>query len=132
MRFNGVMYGLLCLGTLPLQAQITSSTFPGAAVQGNSQATRLQSRSDTRISLEARDSTRLWLIKMIAQRAGLKPTFNGGAAQLDERIDVRIVNLPAFKAVLEVLKGSNLLAKLAPDGITLMVRSDSSSATANR
>ncbi len=128
MRLSVVISGLLCLGFSPLDAQTESAGVSVADVR--EKLTRLQSRAtETRISLEVRDSTRLWLIKTIAQRSGLKPIFNGGAAQLNTRIPIKIVNLPALDAVLEVLKGSNLIAKVASDGSTLLVRSDSSKST---
>lgn len=121
-----MLCGLFCLCRISLAAQTVSRDLSTADNEINQRGKRIQSRVDTsRISFEARDRTRLWLIQMIAKQAGFRPMLNGSAAQLDERLSVKFVNLRPMAAVEKVLEGSNLSAKFASDGVTLMVRPDS-------
>jgi hypothetical protein len=119
MRSNVITCSLLCLVALPLYAQTMAVNIQ----ERSSGETSISQGGKTKVSLDVRDSTRLWAIKAIARQAGLRPAFNSSdSKQLDARITIKFANTPALDAVNAVLKGSTLVATLASDGVTLMVR----------
>ncbi len=91
------------------------------------QAVLQKREQDARVSLDMRNSTRLSIIKALAQEAQLKTTFIGDMKALDSRINAKFSDVDVMDAIREVLRGTGLSAKMASDGVTLMIRPEATS-----
>lgn len=84
------------------------------------------------ISLEARDSTVLWLINRIGQLAGVKTTFYGGDDDLNKRISVSLKNVSAKVALQEVLKNTSLQLRPMSSGNSIVISGRGASDVPNK
>jgi TonB-dependent SusC/RagA subfamily outer membrane receptor len=86
----------------------------------------------TRVTLTLRDSTVESAVNAVAQQAHLRVVFNNTSQDLlRKRVDVHVKNLPVMQALESVLSRSGLVAKLAPDGETVMIRAGDASTARN-
>lgn len=74
------------------------------------------------ISLSLKDTTLRHAILAIARESGRQITFDNELPQLSERISAEIKNAKVMDALATVLKGKNLVATIANDGSTIVVR----------
>ncbi len=114
--------GLMSVWTHTSFAQTPEPVTSKSRPKSETRAESPQYGPQARVNLEIRDSTRLWIIKAIAQQARLQPTFIDGTSALDTRIRISLIDLKALDAVRAVLKGTTLSATVASDGVTLMIR----------
>ncbi|HXC25586.1 MAG TPA: TonB-dependent receptor plug domain-containing protein, partial [Gemmatimonadaceae bacterium] len=110
--------GTVLGGVVPLAAQVTYMVFPVQKVVSN-RATGQP--TGQKVTVEAKDSTVKFLVDEIARQAHLLPTYVHSAA-FDRRISVQLHDLAAMDAFAVVLKGTGLVARLASDGETVMIR----------
>lgn len=81
-----------------------------------------QPNANALITLEVKDRTVLWAAEAIAREARLKLLVNGSNKQLQNKISISFKGTRAMDALVEVLKGTGLEAKLASGGETVMIR----------
>ena len=76
-----------------------------------------------RVTLIVRDSTIEYVIGALARQGSLQPRYVDSPT-LAQRVTVHIVDVNVMDALASVLKGTGLMAKLASDGETVMIRSE--------
>lgn len=84
-------------------------------------------QTSTQITVSVKDSSLMWVIEEISRQARLKPVFNGGVQALSKKVSIDINNTEALTAIQRLLRNTGLVARLASDGETLMVRQMSDS-----
>ncbi len=105
---------------VPAPAQVIYSVFPAQpATQSSQQPTR---RSERLVSLSVHDSTVEYVIASIARQAGMRVAYRSKTPELAKRVTVRVTNMDVRKALAVAVKGTGLVAAIAPDQETIMVR----------
>lgn len=122
--------GLLLLVTGSLSAQrVSSATTLEPAISSMAVGSLLnqerKSVAQKTISLSLKDTTLRQAILAIARESGRQITFDNELPQLSERFSVEIKGATVMDALATVLKGRNLVATVANDGATIVVRSNS-------
>ena len=124
-RLGGMMVCLLAPRIVPAATQVNYTVFPAKAGDTREQVTQPTRR---RVTLVANDSTVKFIVNELARQAGLQATFVESPSLL-KRISVHIVNLDVAEAFTDALRGTGLVAKLAADGETVVVRGKSGALT---
>ena len=109
-------------------AQVTYTVFP--VEQLDLSTSQVQPTEHT-VTLVTNDSTVLYAVNQLAKQAHLQLQYLPNPA-FAKRVTVRLVNVNVVDAFATVLKGTGLLAKLASDGETVMIRAASGAASAER
>ena len=113
-------------------AQVTYSVIP--ALPQESQANASQptgSHSASRVTLSVSDSTVRYIVGELARQAQLRVVYDG-SAMLQRRVTVHVAGMAVMDALVDVLKGTGLTAKIAPDGETVMIRTPSGVSSTDR
>jgi TonB-dependent SusC/RagA subfamily outer membrane receptor len=92
-----------------------------SAAAGISSGTQSKKKGP-RITLAVRDSTIEYVLRAIAGQAGMHVVYDDASPVFTRRVTLRISNASLTDALAEVLHGTGLAAKIAPDGVTIMVR----------
>ena len=106
------------------------SVFPAKGASERASTAQPTGR-EARVTLNVADSTIAYAINDVTRQAGLRPVFNGNPLFL-RRISVHVVNVPVMDALAVILKGTGLVAKLASDEETVMIRSQADVAAGQR
>jgi TonB-linked SusC/RagA family outer membrane protein len=120
---------MMAMGAVALPAQVTYSVFPA-----HSEASRITREQPgaygiaTRVHLIVQDSTVAYAVNEITRQAGLRPVYNTTSPLFKKRISVQIRDVLVMNALVIVLKGTGLVAKLTPGGETVVIRVLSDSA----
>ncbi len=75
-----------------------------------------------KVTLFVNDSTVKFVVDAITRQANLQPVYNTSDSLWSKRISVNLEKMDAMEALAQVLKGTGLTAKIAPDGETVMIR----------
>ena len=108
---------LIALGAPPIFAQgvyTTFTAFSRDAAPSNEQPT------ERSITLDVRDSTVRWAVDAITRQAHVQAMYSR-TPLLGTRITAHVVKAPLLDALKTVLRGTGLIATLAPDGETVVV-----------
>ena len=132
LRSVGILV-FLAVGMTPSRAtsapaQVTYSVFPAKSAEQNPAATQPTRHG---VTLVLSDSTIKFVVNELARQAHFRPTFFEDPA-LAKRVSVNIVDGDALKAIMSVLRGTGLTAKLASDGETIMIRGQSRASSGER
>ena len=115
-----VLGGVLPLATLeagPVHTQVTYMVFP--AVSANvSQPTQ----PAPRVTLRIQDSTIAYTVRTLVHQAHMRLLYDIDNPAFAKRVSVDVTNTDVLDALTTVLKGTGLVAKVAPDGETVVVR----------
>ena len=84
-----------------------------------------------RVTLTVKDSTIKAVINALTRQAHLQPFYND-TPLLERRMSIHVTDMNVMDALTMVLKGTGLAAKLAPDGGTVMIRSQADVAVGQR
>ncbi len=83
------------------------------------QAQRLLQKS---VSIVVRDSTVLYVIEQIAKQSNVRVAFDQALPAFKSRVSVNLVNTNVSDALTAALKGTGLIATVASDGQTILIR----------
>ena len=83
--------------------------------------TRGQPTEGTRITLTLQDSTVEYAVHEITRQAHMRPVYNNTPI-LAKRISLHVANVSVAEALATVLKGTGLVARMAADGETVVIR----------
>ena len=123
---------MLC-GGLPMAAQVTYSVFPATPQERVTTAVQPTGHgTSAHVSLSVQDSTLEYTIRTLVHQAKLRLLYNSGSPIYTKRVTVRVVDADVMDALTNVLRGTGLIAKLEPDGETVVVRSRSESSPFER
>ncbi len=103
------------------QAQPTYTIFtatPNPASQSASQPTQHRAR----VTMAVQDSTVAYAVHLVAHQAGVRLSYETDNPLFSRRVTVRIADAPVMDAFGMVLKGTGLVARMAPDGETVVIR----------
>lgn len=111
-----VGYGLFAPRSLEVGAYAAQPTDPGA----------------TKVTLIVQDSTVAYAVRALAHAAHLKISFDNANPLFSRRINVHLIDVSVLEAITAALKGTGLMARLAPDGETIVVSPSASATTGGR
>ena len=125
----GLLVPMALWGGSPVTMQVRYNVFP-ATTSGTS--TQPTGRGASRVTLAVQDSTIEYVVTEIARQAHLRPVYDNGSPLFAKRVTVRVRNVRAMDALAVALRGTALVAKLAPDEETVMIRTQTDVAEAQR
>ena len=102
-------------------AQVTYTIFPVPSAGGSPMSAQPDGR---RVTLTVRDSTIEYVVGALARQAHLQPAFVDSPV-LQRRVTVQIADIDPMEAIASVLRGTGLVAKLAADRQTVVIRAQS-------
>ncbi len=82
-------------------------------------------RHQARVSLDASERTLEQALLNILKQAHLRAVYKSENPAFSRRVSVKITALPVMDAVAKILSGTGLIARLAPNGETVLIREDS-------
>ena len=85
-----------------------------------------QPGSAARVSLSVVDSTVGYALHEIARQANMRLWYDKTQTVLTQRVTVHVRDVTVGGAIAAIIKGTNLLAQIGPDGETILVRRDAS------
>lgn len=88
----------------------------------------LRGKSKQLVTLSIQDSTVGYALRRIAEQPKQRVLFDESYPQFKKRISINISQQNGLKAVTQAIKGTGLVARIAPDGETIMVRPSSDTA----
>ncbi len=124
---------LLCVSNA-VSAQTSSAPNPAYGPSLNPRDSQPKSQSENRtlsekrqgttkqVTLVVRDSTIAYVLRVLANRAGVGVAFDKNEAALQRRISIDLRALELMRAVDSVLKGTALSAIMSPGGETIIIR----------
>ena len=120
--WRGVVWtALALLGTQVAEGQVTYQVFPVTSV-ARAAGARQPTGQTALVSLDVSDSTVLFVVNEILRQAHLQALDNATSPAFAKRTTVKIVREPAMAALATALRGTGLIAKMAPDGETVVIR----------
>ena len=128
--YKGLAGVFALIGATSVTAQVTYSVFP--AVPQNSSPTAPAQPTDhgmPLVTLSVRDSTLAYAVDMVVHQAHLRLSYDVNSRLFARRVTANVDHVPVMDALAVVLKGSGLVAKMAPDGETVVVRGQARPAT---
>ncbi|HXC26303.1 MAG TPA: carboxypeptidase regulatory-like domain-containing protein, partial [Gemmatimonadaceae bacterium] len=108
---------------VPVAAQVTYSVFPAKPTESSPAAPQPTGLGlSAPVTLMLQDSTLEFTVRALAHQARLRPVFDKASPIFDRRVSVRIVEASVKDAFATVLQGTGLVATLAPDGESVVIR----------
>ena len=117
----GVWVSLALSGSSVVQGQVTYQVFPITHTAAE-QVIHQPTGQTALVSLDVTDSTVLFVVNDILRQAHLQEAGDATSPAFVKRTTVKIAQVPAMEALAIVLHGTGLVAKLAPDGETVVIR----------
>ncbi len=74
------------------------------------------------VTLSIQDSTVGYILRKIAEQSKQQVLFDESYPQFKKRVRIRVSKANGLDAVMQAIKGTGLVARVAPDGETIMVR----------
>ena len=120
-------------GTATAQAASTAQTAYSVFPADPSAADRSQPThpDGARVTLDVRDSTVAYVVRALVRQAHLRIMFNDNDPLFARRVTVRVADARIMDALRTTLHGTGLVAKLALDGETVLVRPAGETLAAN-
>ena len=113
---------VLCRSVSGAEAQPTYTVLSADAHATTASVAQPTGPGTTRVTLDVRDSTVAYAVRTLTHQAHLHLLYNGNDPRFGKRITVRVVNATVMDALETVLQGTGLVARLASDGETIMIR----------
>ena len=129
-----VITSLILLEGQGASAQVIYGIPPAMSYTSPVAAAQPGQRDTTLVTLIVQDSTIAYSVRALTQQTHLHLLYNGNDPLFLKRVTVHIVDANVMTALGTVLQGTGLVARLAPDGETVMIRdkSDMSPTSRNR
>ncbi len=131
-----MLIGNVSVVSLLLAQDVSQNTSPrsldGEALSQKSTPTQTSTKASSQVTITVKDSSVKFIIRALARSSNMRLFYDTENPRLQKRISVHIVNRPVMEAMSIALKGTGLVATLAPDGETITVRTARDSSASSR
>ena len=125
MILGGVLALLSSGGSVPVFAQISYTVFPAVPLSQDRPTGQPTEHDAPSVTLIVHDSTVKWVVDELTRQGHVLPMYYGSMATnslLATRVTVHVVKVPLMDALATVLKGTGLVAAVAPVGDAVVIR----------
>lgn len=113
--------GMMVWPIAAVSAQIAYRVFPAKSLNAGA-IVQPTNPDQPRVTLAVRDSTIEFVVNAIARQAHVRPVYDNSNPLFAKRIAIRLKHVLLRDALAAALRGTGLVAKLTPDGETVMIR----------
>lgn len=126
--FLGAVLSCAVTGPAGTEYRLYAQGLPGSGsydlVQSSPQGSEKTVRSKEMISLSVKDSSVSYVIRTIAQRVDRPIIFDDSDSRFNRKVSVNLSGVELSDALKQVLQGTGLVALMATDQRTIVIRSD--------
>ncbi len=128
LRIESRRIALVGITSLIIPGMVSSQTpivtvADAAALQAHGMQQDKSIRKLPRVTLTVKDSTIEYIINALVKQAKLRTVYNDSSPVYGKRVSINVVKVDLMETLDQLLKGTDLIAKLTPGGETVMIRS---------